>query len=398
MAAADAEHVREQRENRQIKENLKKVPLTYDQVFEKLQREKAMQSLYNNKQMLRREKALVQAKLRRAHLMLIRPDGKFMQYFDFVQLTALAYTAVVTPYEIAYASSSASVVLLVTNTLVLTAFISQIVVTFFLPFQEPIWRGGCWVRNHRRIAERYLRSWFAFDFISCLPIDEMLIALMSSAGSSAGDAAETNSINTDASASALDALRMVRLFRLIKLGRLLAASRIVERISVRFENVITISYTLRTTMFWMLVLLVTIHWFCCMWGLLALMQGSQRDLAAIASLGDRCAGSWPSPDVQPNLPPGSCLNQCEIDALAEARNVLPMFLQEQESWTCRAMADGMLPPNLVESGSSAYFYILHLEGQLWEPKRTDEFIMTFLVGVRASNPAHVTGVTHVSRM
>ena len=384
MAAADAEHLREQREQRHINETLKKVPMTYDEVFAKLQREKAMQSLYNNKQMLRRDKALVQAKVRRAHMMLLRPDGKFMQYFDFIQLAALGYTATITPYEIAYASSSASVMLAVANALVLTAFIAQIVVTFFLPYQEPIWKGGCWVRKHRKIAERYLRSWFAFDFISCLPIDEMLIALMSSVAD-ATDA--TDGGNSEASASALDALRMVRLFRLIKLGRLLAASRIVERISVRFENVITISYTLRTTVFWMLVLLVTIHWFCCMWGLLALMQGSQRDASAIASLGDLCAGAKASPDVQPNLPPGSCLNQCEINVLAEARNVLPNFLIEQESWTCRAMADGMLPPNLVESGSSAYFYILHLEGQLWEPKRTDEYIMTFLVCMRASNPS-----------
>ena len=90
MAAADAEHLREQREQRHINETLKKVPMTYDEVFAKLQREKAMQSLYNNKQMLRRDKALVQAKVRRAHMMLLRPDGKFMQYFDFIQLAALA--------------------------------------------------------------------------------------------------------------------------------------------------------------------------------------------------------------------------------------------------------------------------------------------------------------------
>ena len=363
------------REHRDIEQKLKHVPLTYDAVFARLQREKALQSLQADPYVLRRDKRLVQQKIRRANMFLLRPDGTFMSWFDVAQLSALFYTVVVTPYEIAFASVSSSQLLLASNYIVLLVFVAQILVNFVLPYQEEIWKGGRLVRGHRKIARRYLRSWFLFDLISCIPIDQLVAAIVVV---NETDSLKSNGAgNTGRGSDTLELLRMVRLFRLIKLGRLLAASRVFERISIRFENTIIVSFTVRTTLKWMMVLVVTVHWCCCTWGVLALLQSSQRTQEALTAIGTHCIDAPRVIDIQPNRPPGSCLSECEIEALASAQKVLATYIRQQEIWTCRAIMSGMIPRDLIQNGASPYMFLLHTHGLLYLPKRNDEFVVLF---------------------
>ena len=45
------------------------------------------------------------------------------------------------------------------------------------------------------------------------------------------------------------------------------------------QRYVSISYTSRTLVFWTFLMLVLIHWFCCVWGLMGQEQGTQRTAA-----------------------------------------------------------------------------------------------------------------------
>ena len=58
-----------------------------------------------------------------------------------------------------------------------------------------------------------------------------------------------------------------------------ALSRMFERESRGLtSDLLNLSFTTRTSIFWVAVFLMSIHWFCCSWGILSLVQQSQRDL------------------------------------------------------------------------------------------------------------------------
>ena len=125
----------------------------------------------------------------------------------------------------------------------LPAHTHTVVATFLLPFREPLWKGGGIVKDHKRIAKRYLQSWFFFDLVSTLPFDVMMTLF------------ESNDEGSSESTTALRGTRLtrlVRLVRLFKLGRLIRAQRIVTRIIERLEGkseMLTISFTVRTMLF-----------------------------------------------------------------------------------------------------------------------------------------------------
>ena len=162
-------------------------------------------------------------RLRRMNAGLLNPRGKIMQYWDFFTLSALFYTATVTPYEVCMMwaepkfynpTSTWLTPLFIVNWFVNVVFMVDICFNFFLPYREPIAKGGGMVKNHRLIAKNYLCSWFPLDIISVVPVDNIMMAI------------DTTQIK---GASMLAAIRLLRLLRLIKLARILRASRIFSR-------------------------------------------------------------------------------------------------------------------------------------------------------------------------
>jgi hypothetical protein len=145
-----------------------------------------------------------------------------LQAFDQLTLLALVYTGTVTPYEIGYIDSTGSPVALeVVNYIVLLVFAVGIVTPFFFPFHEPISIGG---RKVKRIATRYLTSWFIIDLISTIPFDLM---------SRSGDEDEADLGEGDGSGLIL---RMVRLLRLLKLGKVLRGSPVLSRVAESIDR------------------------------------------------------------------------------------------------------------------------------------------------------------------
>ena len=108
---------------------------------------------------------------------LIDPRKPFSQKWDMYTMLLLAYTAIVTPFEVAFLQppclcgedSVASLVLFAVNRAVDLSFLCDMVMQFFLMyFDEDTLE---YVADKRRIGWRYLSGWFLLDLVSVMPFD-----------------------------------------------------------------------------------------------------------------------------------------------------------------------------------------------------------------------------------
>ena len=185
--------------------------------------------------------------IRNYRRMIIHPrSSKWIGYWDAGAFACLLFTACVTPVEVCVLApepfdqifgpdgNAGSAAVFVINRCIDLFFMTDILLNFFMAYQEPSFKGGMWVTARRRIACNYIQTWLLLDVLSVIPFD--LIArpdatgpdvLNSQRGTSAG-------IDLEAQESAeglgvLRAARVLRLARLTKLLRVLRASRIIGR-------------------------------------------------------------------------------------------------------------------------------------------------------------------------
>ena len=105
---------------------------------------------------------------------------------------------------------------------------------------------GRLIRNRKKIVVKYLRGWFAIDFLTILPYDSAKYFVP-------GD---------------ISILRLIRLLRLFKLLRIVRASRIFKR----WESKLGLQHTTMMTFKLCITLFIFNHWLACCWGLLAYLQ------------------------------------------------------------------------------------------------------------------------------
>ena len=344
---------------REIRMRLRDVDTTYTQYFMRAEHTKAVLGL--DVDTLQRDVRRVKEVMRAQNRFIIKTNSSFMQALDCCTVLALMFTATVTPYQISFINGDSGLVLLVCDRIVILIFTIGIVVSFLTPYREPLWKGGALVKDHRRIAVHYLRSWFAFDFISTLPLDELIVLF-------AGSISESNS-------TTLQLFRIVRLTRLVKLGRLARALRVVQRIAVLLEHkseLLNFSYTTRTLLQWMLLMMLTVHWFCCMWGVCAQMQYGQRTAKLYAGLADACRAQVDTSST--------CLLPCELDALAVQVGEQRAFIQSREPWPCRMVTRGDFASGANATSSvDVYLYLLHSSGNFREARRPEENFLYYFV-------------------
>ena len=223
QATANALKAREERERKQ---RLSAANLTFDDWFAAHERRQAVNAL-SDEATMRRDLKKVRARLRASGRWLLNPDGSFLRIWDTFTLSALIFTMFVTPYEIGFlVPETTTIGLEAANIIVLFIFAVGIALQFFTPYRESYLLGGAKVKDHRRIAKRYLRGWFWLDFVSTIPYE--IVANLILYGSprvggiqlSISQAAMTGAgSGTDASAT-IRMLRLLRLIRLLKLGRI----------------------------------------------------------------------------------------------------------------------------------------------------------------------------------
>lgn len=167
---------------------------------------------------------------------ILNPRSAFIRSWDLVTILLLLFTAVVTPYEVAFLNTSPAEFLFWVNRLVDVCFVVDIVFNFFLMFYDE--DSGRWVYDKSIIAKRYLRGWFLIDIVSIIPFDVI------------------SAVSGEDSLQQFQAFRTVRLFRLFKLLRVFRASRIIQR----WKSTLSVkNSTVSLLRFFMTVLFIS-HW------------------------------------------------------------------------------------------------------------------------------------------
>jgi len=172
----------------------------------------------------------------------INPTSNVMAQWDKTIMVALLYTALVTPFEVAFLTPGLGAMFVINRT-VDTIFLIDICITFYLdpgPDEELKTDGK---PDHSKIACAYLSGWFLVDVISCVPFDLLSIVME-------GSALED-----------LKFMRVIRLLRLIKLVRLLRATRMFDR----WEDSMAIDFAMLSITKSCGMVALFSHWFACMW-------------------------------------------------------------------------------------------------------------------------------------
>lgn len=175
-------------------------------------------------------------------------SSRFMPTWDAITAFTLILSALFTPFEIAFlgAPSSYTDRTFFLNRFVDLIFIGDMAVNMVL-FQSISDRyGDRWITNHATIVRRYLRGWFAIDFVSTAVsiVDFITIAGVRSVGS-------------------LKVLRVLRVLRLIKMIRLAKSSRIILHFEIRHHFDYAALSLARAGIY----LLLCTHWSGCLFAL-----------------------------------------------------------------------------------------------------------------------------------
>ena len=343
-------------------------------------------------QTMRQDTKRLVSRLRKMDRCLLNPRSKLMQYWDFCTLSALLFTATITPYEVCLMWEEVTfndgikvwlTPLFVLNWIVNLIFMVDICFNFFLPFKESQKKGGGTVKSHAKIFRNYAFGWFPIDFVSVIPVDNIMMLI---------------DVSQLSGASVLGAIRMLRLLRLVKLGRILRASRIFSR----WENSISTPYPQQSLIFWFLIVIFTLHFLACMLGLLAQLMMPPRTMELSIAVqtqidaGDlSCYGCTPeTPISADSICKSRCLTPCEVQKLAELRSGHSPYsdrieqeyilIKNEEAWPCRYAQNGQIRPMPTYNGelymAALYVAMIQLGGGIGSivPMNFLEYIFFFV--------------------
>ena len=112
-------------------------------------------------------------RLRVSRRFLLDPRGVFIQYWDLATSIALIFTAFVTPFEVALGLETKLDALFAINQVVNLVFWVDMAVQFVLPILDD--KAGDYIRDHKALALKYIKSWFFIDVVSVLPLDSVFL-------------------------------------------------------------------------------------------------------------------------------------------------------------------------------------------------------------------------------
>lgn len=214
---------------------------------------------------------------RRRRGILVPGHSMLLPWIDILVFVALMYTATFTPYEVAFLSGiergGASNPRFIMNRVVDCIFLTDMVLQFCIAYEKPPHHHDgdldaeadehheIYEFSRGKIALKYARSWLVFDVatigVSVFDILPVVTDMTSGMGFDPGPAV---------------ILRVVRILRLIKLLRLVRA----ERTFSRWEAQITLTYGQRTMLRCLAMLIISAHWYACVFALQATMHSSPR--------------------------------------------------------------------------------------------------------------------------
>lgn len=183
-----------------------------------------------------------------------------MTLWDASTTFCLLFTALVTPYEVAFLRMSTDwqaawhSPLFVCNRMIDLVFTADMCLQFVLMYQDTNRLDGVkWIDEPKAIVRNYVRGWFAFDLFSILPstFDLIPFLLDNGASTSTGDVDVLKRFKF---------LRVIRCLRLVKLVRLLRASRMMAR----WETRVSLNYGHLSLWKMFCLYLLIAHWSGCL--------------------------------------------------------------------------------------------------------------------------------------
>eukprot|EP00049_Salpingoeca_infusionum_P015735 m.308498 g.308498 ORF g.308498 m.308498 type:complete len:1100 (+) comp15940_c0_seq1:550-3849(+) len=193
----------------------------------------------------------------------IHPYSSFRWYWDLLMVLLLLFTVVSVPVVISFFREDPNSAWFVTSCIVDTLFFVDIVLNFRTGYIATATdTSHKIVLEPRNIAKRYLKSWFAVDLISTLPLDYIM----------------STTADTDAVAylHASRALKFLRITKLLSLLRLLRVTK-VFRLFEQWEEVFQFNTSLLRMSKLILFMLLMAHWSGCLQFLAVQLAGFPED-------------------------------------------------------------------------------------------------------------------------
>ncbi|XP_038044922.1 potassium/sodium hyperpolarization-activated cyclic nucleotide-gated channel 4-like [Patiria miniata] len=214
------------------------------------------------KRIYRSDKALKNEQLRQQRFrhFVIHPFSNFRWYWDLWMVFLMSITLILLPVNIAFYSNQFSISWTMVNCFTDSFFLIDICLNFLTGIVDH--QNENVILMRRRIALRYLRSWFFPDFISSFPFDYIYIFMQGT---------------TDYKASSTSlTLRVFRLAKILGILRLLRLARLMRYVH-KLEEILNVEGAVIRIVNLTLVMLVVIHWNGCIQFFIAFAQDFPTD-------------------------------------------------------------------------------------------------------------------------
>eukprot|EP00741_Cyanophora_paradoxa_P008122 tig00001264_g7859.t1 len=175
----------------------------------------------------------------RVGLPIFNPANRLKSTWDIIMMFLLLYNVAVVPFRIAY-DVPAEDAWAAFEIYVDAMFIADCLAMFRTAFFDEV---GSLVADPRAIARRYLRTWFLLDFLSALPIDTILKAI----------------VDNNPAFRLPRLLRLVRLFRFFAFIRRISENGLMRKVDEKLQ-VNPAILRLFKFVFWLALIA---HWFAC---------------------------------------------------------------------------------------------------------------------------------------
>ncbi|KAG2501915.1 hypothetical protein HYH03_000413 [Edaphochlamys debaryana] len=148
---------------------------------------------------------------RKKRLFVVLPDSRFRKLWINIQLIVVLYIIWVTPVRVGF-DKPATGFWFWFEGLIDFFFYTDLVLNFFTAYEHPV--TGELITNHRKIAARYLKTWFIIDLLATFPSDYVVRFVEGTWTCSIRGGCDLV-VRNDSAASIVVMLRMLRVFRIL---------------------------------------------------------------------------------------------------------------------------------------------------------------------------------------
>eukprot|EP00873_Tetraselmis_striata_P023243 jgi/Tetstr1/443507/TSEL_031511.t1 len=184
----------------------------------------------------------------------INPESAALVFWDLWLVLTNVLIAIITPYQVGhYWNGVALGFEFWFNRHTDLVYTLDLLLVFNMAYCDT--SSGLWVFELPKIRRKYLRGWFVFDFLTCIPYDLIMYFLWRSGQLTLGVEV------------------LLRLLRLLRMGRLLKSTRVPQRMTW----LIALDFSLLQLLKYLMYAILFAHWIACAWSLVVVLERYRQD-------------------------------------------------------------------------------------------------------------------------